>query len=75
MSCASTEFDTFDAAMDTILKADPSQVKAAMKADKENRATAKRRLSPQEEALKMVEQTTASANERAKREPNAQVRY
>ena len=42
---------------------------------KKNLAAKSPRLNPQEEAQKMVEQTTASANERAKREPNAQVRY
>lgn len=36
-----TEFDTFDAAMDTILKADPAAVKAAMEADKRDRAQAR----------------------------------
>lgn len=33
-----TDFETFNAAMDTILKADPAAVKAAMEADKEKRA-------------------------------------
>ena len=33
-----TDFDKFDAAMGTILKADPKAVKAAMEADKQGRS-------------------------------------
>jgi|CZKF01.1.fsa_nt_gi ribosomal protein L15 len=38
-----TPFDKFDAAMDTILKADPAQVKAGMDADKKSRSNARLR--------------------------------
>ena len=41
-------FDTFNAAMDTILKANPAAVKAAMEADKEDRE--KRRKSKKSSA-------------------------
>jgi hypothetical protein len=37
----SPEFDTFDAAMDMILKADSAQVKAGLAADKEARSSAR----------------------------------
>jgi len=36
-----TDFDKFDAAMDTILKADPARVKAEMAADKQARSKAR----------------------------------
>ncbi len=38
----SPEFDKFNAAMDTILKANPIVVKAAMKEEKRERATERR---------------------------------
>ncbi len=43
MNKANTEYDTFSSAMDTILKADPEAVKAAMDAEKREREEEQRR--------------------------------
>jgi hypothetical protein len=49
MSPSDTEFDKFDKAMDTILKADPTRVKAQMEADR--KANAEARANKRFEAL------------------------
>lgn len=41
-----SDFDKFDSAMDTILKANPAAVKAAMEADKQARKSKKSSASP-----------------------------
>jgi hypothetical protein len=65
-----SEYKTFDAAMDTILRADPAKVKAEMDADKQQRA---------EERSKKHAQAAAQAFKKAgkamKDNPKLQVPY
>jgi hypothetical protein len=51
MKATSTEFDTFNRAMDTILKAKPEIVKRAMELEKEDRA--KRRKAKRPSAVRV----------------------
>jgi hypothetical protein len=46
MSKPSPEYDAFNAAMDTILKADPAKVKAEMEEDKRQREAARKAKRP-----------------------------
>jgi hypothetical protein len=78
MSSGKTEFDKFDAAMDTILKADPAQVKAEMEADKKQRAEGRSKRIKKPPKINHVESALVAFKKAAKAmkdDPKLQVPY
>ena len=65
-----SEYKTFDAAMDTILRADPAKVKAEMDADKQQRAEDRGKKHAQ-----AAEQAFKKAGKAMKDNPKLQVPY
>lgn len=73
-----TDFDKFDAAMGTILKADPAKVKAEMEADKQERAKIRAKrgdAAPEKKHITTARKAWKKVAEAFKKNPKLQVPY